>query len=350
MLKIDGLNVFAFSETKNYSHGMVPSKQTLTVPGWHVNNDRDQMASFYLPAQFRKPLYRPDVIKLILTAGGTERALEVADQARSKATVRTDVAKVLPPAVEIAVPRHGTTVESTKLEVRAIARSRGKRPIAALRLSLEGRPYRGQGGTKAIDEPKLGEIREVWSIELESGKHSIAVEADSLASHGTSESVEVTYEAPEPVQLPALYVLAVGITKYPGDLKLHYAANDAQAIGHVFREKTGPLFRAVEVKLPTDEGDSNGVPQRADVDTEANDPARCRRGVLLGPWPAAQRGELVPAAGGRRPREPADDRRGGQSTQESDGRNAGPGAGVARRLPRGSGQWRQAKEPQRTDR
>jgi uncharacterized caspase-like protein len=99
---------------------------------------------------------------------------------------------------------------------------------------------------------KLGEIREVWSIELEPGKHAIAVQADSLASHGTSDPVEVTYEAPEPVQLPALYVLAVGITEYPGDLKLHYAAKDAEAIERVFREKTGPLFRTVDVKLLTD--------------------------------------------------------------------------------------------------
>jgi WD40 repeat protein len=220
--------------------------------GWHVNNGRDQMASFYPAAQFRKSLYRPDVIKLILTTGSTERALEVADQARGKATVQTEVAKVLPPSVEIAVPRHGATVDSPKLEVKAIARSRGDQPVTALRLLLDGRPYRGQAGVKAIDEPKLGEIREVWSIELEPGKRTIAVQADSLASHGTSEPVDVTYEAPEPVQLPALYVLAVGITEYPGDLKLHFAAKDAQAIERVFREKAGPLFRAVDVKLLTD--------------------------------------------------------------------------------------------------
>ena len=220
--------------------------------GWHVNNGRDQMASFYPAAQFRKALYRPDVIKLILTTGSTERALEVADQARGKVTVQTEVAKVLPPTVEIAVPRHGSTVDSPKLEVRAIARSRGDQPVTALRLLLDGRPYRGQAGVKAIEEPKLGEIREAWSIELEPGKHAIAIQADSAASHGTSDAVEVTYEAPEPVQLPALYVLAVGITEYPGDLKLHYAAKDAQAIERVFREKTGPLFRAVDVKLLTD--------------------------------------------------------------------------------------------------
>src|SRR5207237_692711 len=133
--------------------------------GWHVNNGRDQMASFFPAARFRKALYRPDVIKLLLTTGSTERALEVADRARGEETERTEVARVLPPAVEVAAPRHGSHVDSPGLEVKAIARSRGEHPVTALRLLLDGRPYRGQAGVKAIDSPKLGEVREVWSIE-----------------------------------------------------------------------------------------------------------------------------------------------------------------------------------------
>jgi len=38
VLTIDGLNVFAFSENKNYSQWIVPSKRTLTVQGWHRSN------------------------------------------------------------------------------------------------------------------------------------------------------------------------------------------------------------------------------------------------------------------------------------------------------------------------
>jgi hypothetical protein len=37
-LTIDGLNVFAFSENTNYTHWMIPPRQTLTVPGWHRTN------------------------------------------------------------------------------------------------------------------------------------------------------------------------------------------------------------------------------------------------------------------------------------------------------------------------
>ncbi len=49
-----------------------------------------------------------------------------------------------------------------------------------------------------------------------------------------------------------MYVLAIGIAAYPGDLKLNYAAKDAQALERVLKEKGGGL-RQVETKLLTDQ-------------------------------------------------------------------------------------------------
>jgi len=37
-LTVDGLSVFAFSDNKAYTHWIVPSKGSLTVPGWHRSN------------------------------------------------------------------------------------------------------------------------------------------------------------------------------------------------------------------------------------------------------------------------------------------------------------------------
>jgi hypothetical protein len=50
-LTIDSLSVFAFSENKNYSHWIVPSKQTLTVPGWHRTN---QVSDTFLITEYAK--------------------------------------------------------------------------------------------------------------------------------------------------------------------------------------------------------------------------------------------------------------------------------------------------------
>ena len=223
--------------------------------GWHVNDGPDQMATFYPAAKFRKSLYRPDVIKLLLTTGSLARALEVADQARGTATERVEVAEVLPPKVEITAPRRsGTHLQGPRLEVKAVAHSVGKNPVTALRLLLDGRPYKGQGGVRAVEPPRMGEVAMSWAVDLEPGTHTLAVQAESAKSQGLSEPVEVTYAPEEAVELPSLYVLAVGVSAYPGDLRLHYAAQDAEAVERTFRAKSGPLFRKVEVKRLTDAG------------------------------------------------------------------------------------------------
>ena len=48
-------------------------------------------------------------------------------------------------------------------------------------------------------------------------------------------------------------MLAVGVSTYPGDLKLQYAARDAEALAKVCQDKSGALYRKVEVKLLTNE-------------------------------------------------------------------------------------------------
>src|SRR5207244_2776608 len=113
----------------------------------HVGNGPGRMADFHPAARFRKSLYRPDVIKLLLKAGSVERALELADEARGKKSERTEVAKVLPPKVAITAPaRSGVRVPRAEVRVRAVASSVGGHPVTALRLLLDGRPYKGLAG------------------------------------------------------------------------------------------------------------------------------------------------------------------------------------------------------------
>jgi hypothetical protein len=50
-LTIDGLNDFAFSENKDYTHWIVPGKQSLTVLGWHRTN---QLSDAFQVAEYAK--------------------------------------------------------------------------------------------------------------------------------------------------------------------------------------------------------------------------------------------------------------------------------------------------------
>jgi WD40 repeat protein len=223
--------------------------------GWHKNNGRNAMASFFPASQFHKRFYRPDVLRCLLDQASLEHALALADRALDQKTNSAKLPDALPPRVEIASPRSGAHVRSSRLEVKAIAQGRTGQPVTGLRLLLDGRPYQGRAGLKSIDPPRAGEVRESWPVDLEPGTHRLAVQADGAVSHTISEVVEVTVEPAEQreeSELPSLYILAVGISAYPSDLRLNYAAKDAEAIERTFKRSSIPLYRKVEIKLLTD--------------------------------------------------------------------------------------------------
>jgi WD40 repeat protein len=220
--------------------------------GWQVNNGADRLATFHPAAQFRKSLYRPDVIKLLLKTGSVEKALEAADQARGARTEATEVGNVLPPSVRLLAPAKNQKVSDAAVEVRARASSTGSHPVTALQLLLDGRPLMGQGGLVRVESPRLGDVDASWNITFTPGKHRLTVRAESAVSSGLSEEVEVAYTAPDLAELPSLYVLAVGISDYPGPLKLNYASKDAQTLANAFQARSKTLFAKVEVKEITD--------------------------------------------------------------------------------------------------
>ena len=93
-----------------------------------------------------------------------------------------------------------------------------------MRLLVDGRPYRGSQGVKRIAAPKLGTVTEKWTVQLTPGKHIFTVQAESKVSKALSPTVEVTrLGTPE---VPDLYVLASGVSAYPGPNRLHFAASE----------------------------------------------------------------------------------------------------------------------------
>jgi WD40 repeat protein len=225
--------------------------------GWHVNNGPAQMGSFYPAGQFRKSLYRPDVIRLVLQAGSTEAALKLADQARGHVSQPTRVEEVMPPRVVITTPdQPQVQVHQSRLTVRAQAKPVGADPITAVRLLCDGRPYQGRGGAKGLQlEGAVAKIvpeASDFDIDLTPGMHKITVKAETAKSYGISEPIEVSY-APEQQQLPALYVVSVGISAYKDEkLRLAYAAADARSLAEAFQKSAGPLYRTVDVKILAD--------------------------------------------------------------------------------------------------
>jgi hypothetical protein len=215
--------------------------------GWQVNHGADQLGSYFPAGQFRASLYKPDLIKLVLPEGGTKPALARLDKGDKNAV---NVSEVLPPVAIISSPGPGK-LDKARLEVKGVARSVGAHPVTAMRLLVDGRPWEGDRGVKTFADPKPGEVRATWDVDLPSGQHNLAVQAESAVSKGLSETVEVTAPGGDGKR-PNLYVVAVGISEYPEPMTLHYAAKDAQVLSKTLREKGHGVFGAVEVKTILD--------------------------------------------------------------------------------------------------
>ena len=221
--------------------------------GWEVSNGPDQMASFYAASRFRKSLYRPDVIKLLLEEGSLEKALAKADKERGMATARVDVSQVLPPKVAITFPdKSGQKISTTKFMVETKAYSVGNHPVTSLRLLVDGRPYGGEASLRTFHSAKPGEVKEYWLVELPPGTHRLAVVAASAASQGVSDEIEIFVSPTAGSSNPPtsnLHLLVVGINDYPGRMKLDCAVPDAKAIDATFRTYCQGLYLVTSAVL-----------------------------------------------------------------------------------------------------
>ncbi len=220
--------------------------------GWQVNNGPDRNALYYPAVQFRASLYQPEVIRLLPSAGSLAAA--VAQAARNGHPVSNlQLGQVLPPAVAITSPAAvpgGVPANGTTVEIKAVARSTGEHPVKAMRLLMDGRPYQGQAGVRVIDSPRLGSTGAAWSVALPPGRHVFAVQAESAVSKGLSAPVEIV--SADNGELPTLYMVAIGVSAYPGKLRLQFAASDAQLMAQTFRQRGNGVFKKIDVHVIVD--------------------------------------------------------------------------------------------------
>ena len=164
-----------------------------SLMGWHINQGPTQMADFYPASQFHKSLYRPDIIRQLLTTGDVDTSLQLADADRTTQSQKLAIADVLPPQVSILLPT-GSHVETheAELTVEASAKPADHDPISALRLIVNGRPYGEPKAIAAHPADSAAAVAEKWTVVLPPGKHEIIVKAETADSYGLSRPLEVT--------------------------------------------------------------------------------------------------------------------------------------------------------------
>ena len=276
--------------------------------GWQLNRGPSRAADFYPASRFRATYFRPDVVAAVLATADFDAALGLANQALSlptpppgsPAATTTDIELQTPPVVTVLSPKDGDSFSTHEVTLRISIRAPAGAPPLSLRARLNGSIFElpqaqastwlagrnlvaaaaagtsvGVGGRES--QPVLYEQR----ITLPPQDAELMVFADNRNGYSTPGVVHLTWAgtknstgtvaAAEPVALtrpaarpatrpedaadlrPALYVLAVGVSKYKdAGIQLAFAAKDASDFANVFKLQENQLYRRVEVKLLTD--------------------------------------------------------------------------------------------------
>lgn len=215
--------------------------------GWQLNNALGQPPSFYSAERFSKTLYRPEVVRALLPAGSLRRALARRDESA------TEVAEIRPPRVRITTPAQRLfEAQARQVDVTAVATAVAESPVESLTLLLNGRPFeRKQLGAARFERIGDRDVRATWTLELDPGEHRVGVRADDARTHGTDEIVVRCNAVGE--RKSTLRVLAVGISNYPGDLKLEFGRSDAETFAETLKQQSRGLFHEVEARTLTDD-------------------------------------------------------------------------------------------------
>ena len=224
--------------------------------GWLMNPDeRNLPPKFYTAEQFNERLYKPDVIRQLLREGSLQGAIAMTEDVREEDRVEATT-QILPPEVRITShdpTRGGVELPAgAEIKITAVAEARGGGPITAMRLQLDGSPYKKIGYERGITRDRLKKT-ESWTLRLEPGRHTIRVVAESEASKGYSQVIELECRGTE--IKPTLYVLAIGISEYTGGgvSRLEYGDSDAKQLADILNDRSKDLFGDIQRKVLTNE-------------------------------------------------------------------------------------------------
>lgn len=220
--------------------------------GWHLNRGPDKSATYFEVQQFRKKLYRPDVIDGILETGSLEGALARVDESQyeKEPTDFRDpeqIAENHPPGVQITYPVDRWATESAAVTVKGEAYSVNGLPVTAVTLLHNGSVAKVFRPTEVDQIAMLVE----HEITLTPGQNDLVLIAANSKSSSQGEHIVVDLTGQRSMELPDALVLAIGVSEFPESLtQLPHAAADAIAFtSAVQSHEGGKLYGKVQTKL-----------------------------------------------------------------------------------------------------
>lgn len=217
--------------------------------GWHINNGKDAAADFFPAGLFRNRFYRPDVVSKILYTQDEATALRLANEESGRKEQEANIAKQLPPVVEILSPKDGTETTTNQVTIRYNVRS--NEPVTNVKALIDSRPLERGIGNKTTASDEI-------TVNIPERDCEVSIIAENRFAPSVPATVRLKWKGQTPAITaeslkPKLYILAVGVSKYANaDFNLGLPSKDANDFVNAMLRQKGLLYRDVEVKLLTD--------------------------------------------------------------------------------------------------
>jgi WD40 repeat protein len=220
--------------------------------GWHVNGPSfDALPDFFPASRFRDQYYRPDIVQLVLTTMDEDAAIVQANANAGKSEEpEEDIRDILPAVIEFAQDSLVIETESQDISIQYRVRSPSGRAVTRIEVQIDGRPIQPRGAVP-VEE---GDDAKTVQLNIPPRDSEVTLIAYIDDQPGVPVTMPVKWKGKQvSTAKPNLYALLIGVSGYANnDLKLRYAAKDAQDLAAVLAQQKGVFYENVEVQLLLD--------------------------------------------------------------------------------------------------
>ncbi len=241
------------------------------IIGWQINKGANKAADYVTAEQLRKYLNRPDIVAKANQLASAQQAVRTSYGTEFKLS---DLLARPAPQLHVLSPAPSASVAAGGRVAVKIALSATPDPVTRIRIQVNGRQ---------LDDflppigPKFEPGEHEFSVPLAKGRNTIVVTA--LNEIGWSKvqdgTLTLTNEsAGELDKRGTLYILAVGVTKYPGiadwcrpkkTCDLSYTGQDAIAFAELAERQLGPLHNKTVRRVLVNGGSDADTPTAAHI-------------------------------------------------------------------------------------
>jgi WD40 repeat protein len=228
--------------------------------GWQINRGPEREAEYVTAVQFRKALNRPDIIARAIQLASAEAAAKEAQGANFR--LADLLAKPLP-RLRIVSPKPNAALAGGSVNLEILLEAT-RAPVKLIRIQVNGRQIAEhqpeQGGGFAP-----GALN--FTVPLAKGRNAIRVIGIGESGE-TTDDIVATHDGDGALdKRGTLYVLAIGVDKYPNlpGHDLRFSSADARVFAEAMKRHVGPQHQRVVSRVLAHGASSGDAPTAANI-------------------------------------------------------------------------------------